>query len=342
MAWRISGNALKNPEKTAPFRRAEGHTRAGSIAEAGYLRLGGLDQWVMIHGESVANPLLVVLHGGPGFPGVRLFRHFNAPIEKSYTVVYWEQRGAGKSFNRKIPKSSMTVERFIADLDELVDIVRKRFAQEKVMMYGHSWGSALGVLYAAHFPEKVSAYVGTGQIGDCPASELLSYAFVLTEAERRNNRKAIEELSAIGAPPYSGRAILVQRKWLLRFTGFARGMSIWKLARVMLAGPEASIFDLPGIVRGMLFSADTMLAEVAALNLVKTTPDLQVPIFFFVGRHDHIVAPETTTAYFDKLTAPSKKLVWFERSGHEPAVEEPAKFNAAMVELVRPVAVRSL
>src|SRR6185503_4921095 len=203
------------------------------------------------------------------------------------TVVYWEQRGTDKSFDRKIPTSSMTVEQFIADLDELVDAARKRLGKDKVAIYGHSWGSALGVLYAARFPEKVAAYVGTGQIGDWPASEVLSYAFILAEAERRNNRKALKELRDIGAPPYSARAMMVQRKWLVRFVGIARGMSLWKFFQITLGGPESSIFDLPNILGGSLFSANAMWDEVSALNLLKAVAALQMPAFFFIGRHDH-------------------------------------------------------
>jgi pimeloyl-ACP methyl ester carboxylesterase len=145
-------------------------------------------------GESLTNPPLILLHGGPGFSETRLFRHFNAPLEKSFTVVYWDQRGTGKSFDTKIPRCSMTVERFIADLDELVDAVCNRVGKKKVAIFGHSWGSALGVLYAARFPEKVAAYVGSGQIGDWPAGESSSYAFVLAEAQRLNNRKALKTL----------------------------------------------------------------------------------------------------------------------------------------------------
>lgn len=327
---------MKHRGKTPPFRGPKGEILPGSIAEIGYLRLGGLDQWVMIRGESVANPPLILLHGGPGFPEMRLFRTFNAPLELSYTVIYWEQRGTDKSFSSKIPTSSMTVEQFIADLDELVDAVRQRFAKDKVVVYGHSWGSALGVLYAARFPQKVAAYVGTGQIGDWPASELSSYAFALAEAERRNNRKALMELRAIGMPPHTFRNMLVQRKWLMRFVGIVRGMSMWRFSRITLGGPEASIFDLPNIVRGSLLSPKTMWTEISALNLVKTVPVLQMPVFFFLGRHDHVVAAETSAAYFDTLSAPLKSLVWFEESAHEPPVEEPAKFNAAMAELVRP------
>lgn len=328
---------MKHPGKTPPFRGPKGGTLPGSIAEIEYLRLGGLDQWVMIRGESVANPVLILLHGGPGFPEMRLFRTFNAPLEQSFTVVYWEQRGTDKSFDRKIPKSSMTVAQFLADLDELVDAMRERLGKDKVAVYGHSWGSVLGVLYAARFPEKVSAYVGTGQIGDWPASEQVSYAFTLAEAQRRHNSKALNELIAIGAPPHTTDKMMVQRKWLTRFVGIVRGMSMWKFSRIILGRPESSIFDLPNILRGMLFSTYAMWPEVSALNLVKAVPALKMPVFFFIGRHDRVVAPETSAAYFDMLTAPSKKFVWFEESAHEPPVEEPAKFNAAMAELVRPL-----
>jgi pimeloyl-ACP methyl ester carboxylesterase len=293
----------------------------------------------MIRGESVANPLLILVHGGPGFPEMRLFRYFNAQLEKSFTVVYWEQRGTGKSFDSRIAASSMTVEQFIADLDELVHAVRKRFGKDKVAIYGHSWGSALGVLYAARFPDKVSAYVGAGQIGDWPASEAICYDFTLAEAERRGNRKALREIRAVGPPPHTGRRVIVQRKWLTRFVGMVRGMSLWRMSRIILAGPECSIFDLRNVLRGTLFSTYTMWAEVSALNLTKAAPLLEVPVFVFLGRHDHVIDPKTSVAYFDMLTAPSKKVVWFEDSAHEPPFEEPAKFNAAMAELVRPVIV---
>lgn len=329
---------MKHLGKTLPFRGPDGENLPGSIAEVNYLELGGVDQWMMIRGENVTNPPLILLHGGPGFTEMRLFRHFNAPLEKFFTVVNWDQRGAGKSFDRNIPKSSMTVEQFVADLDELVDTVRKRLGKGKVTIYGHSWGSALGVLYAARFPGKVAAYVGSGQIGDWAAGEVASYAFVLAELDRRNNRKAVKELRAIGAPPHTAERLWVQRKWLDRVAGHPGGMSLWKLGRIVLGGPESSIFDLPNIQRGFRFSLDAMWTEASALNLEETVPSLQMPVFFFLGRRDHQVPADTSAAYFEVLTAPSKRLVWFEESGHEPFVDEPSKFNAAMIELVRPVA----
>lgn len=329
---------MKHPAKTPPFRGPAGEAVPGSIAEAGYLALGGLDQWVMIRGESLANPPLILLHGGPGMSETFFFRRCNAPLEKGFTVVYWDQRGSGKSFHRSIPRSSMTVERFIADLDELVDAARARVGQPRVALFGHSWGSTLGALYAARFPEKVSVYVGGAQIGDAAAAEAASYAWVLAEAERRRDGRALRALGAIGPPPYETRALMTERAWASRFEGRAGVRGFLDLARIFLGAPESSVFDLPGMVRGFRFSLDAMWAEVSAVNLVERVPALRMPVFFFLGRNDHWVPPVTSLAYFDALAAPSKALVWFERSGHEMFADEPGTFNAAMLERVRPAA----
>lgn len=327
---------MERLRQTPPFRGADGAVVPGSVAEVGFVRLGGLNQWVLVRGESLDNPPLILLHGGPGFPETQFFRTFNAPLEKLFTVVYWDQRGSGRSFDPAIPKSSMTAERFIADLDELVDWVRRTLGQSKVALFGHSWGSALGVLYAARFPEKVASYVGCGQIGDWPAGEASSYAFAVAEARRLGHQKAQMDLLAIGPPPHTPENLWIQRRWLSRLEGKMSAGTLWSLGRMFLGTPELSIFDLPRVLRGFRFSIDAMWPAVSAINLVEAAPALKMPVFFFLGRRDHWVPPEASTAYFDALSAPSKRLVWFEKSGHEPFMDEPGKFNAAMAESVRP------
>jgi pimeloyl-ACP methyl ester carboxylesterase len=330
---------VKDPGKTPAFKAADGSMLADSIAETAYLKLGGIEQWVMIRGASVANPVLILLHGGPGMSETTFFRYFNASVlEKTFTVVYWDQRGAGRSFSKDTPEASMTIERFIVDLDELVDAVRGKLDKKKVVILGHSWGSALGTLYAARHPDKVSAYVGTGQTGDLQASERLSYAFVLAEAERRNNRRALKQLHAIGEPPYTSKTIGIQRRWLMRFVGLMRGKSFWQVLRAARSTPESSLRQIPNLFRGAMFSLRTLWSEVSRLNLETAVPELKVPVFFFIGRHDHQVVADTSAAYFEKLIAPSKKLVWFEDSAHMPPFEEAEKFNAKLIELVAPVA----
>jgi pimeloyl-ACP methyl ester carboxylesterase len=313
----------------------------GSIAEAGYQRLGDLDQWVMIRGENIENPVLILLHGGPGFSDTTFFRHFNSVLEKHFTIVYWDQRGTGKSFSPDIPRSSMTVEQFIADLDQLVDHVRTRVRRTSVIMLGHSWGSALGVLYASRFPGKVSAYVGTAQIGDCAAGESASYSYALAEAQRLNDAKAMQQLRAIGPPPYDdARAVFVERTCIHRLEGQFGARAMWKMGRIVLGAAESSVFELPDVVRGFRFSMDAMWAEVSKLNLLKAVPALPMPVFFLLGRRDRWVPPETSVAYFNALTAPSKTLVWFEQSGHEAFMDEPDKFNRTMVGMARFIGTR--
>ncbi|HSI81894.1 MAG TPA: alpha/beta hydrolase [Solirubrobacterales bacterium] len=291
----------------------------------------------MIRGESIANPPLILLHGGPGLSETRFFRLFNAPLEQSFTVVYWDQRGAGKSFDRSVARSSMTVEQFISDLDELVDLVCDRLDKTRIVIFGHSWGSALGVLYAARFPERVAAYVGSGQYGDAAAGEAASYAFALAEAQRRGKRRVLKKLGEIGPPPHTAEQLWIERSCVARLEGAMRPRAWWGLARIALGVRESSIIDLPRTYRGFRFSLDAMWAEASRLNLLELAPRLEMPVFFFLGRKDHWVPPEASMAYFEALTAPSKKLVWFEESGHEPFADEPTKFNSAIAELVRPV-----
>jgi pimeloyl-ACP methyl ester carboxylesterase len=327
---------MRRPGTTPPFRGPDGEIVPGSIAEVAYLNLGGLDQWVMIRGQSVANPPLILLHGGPGLSETGFFRRFNAPLERSFTVVYWDQRGAGKSFDRDIPRSSMTVERFVSDLEELDGAVCARLGAARVVLFGHSWGSALGVLFAARFPERVSAYVGSGQIGDWAAGDSASYDFALAEARRLGKRRVVRKLSAIGPPPHSVEALWTERMCLSRLEGRLRPRALWRLGRAVIGSPEASILDLPAAMRGFRFSLDAMWSQVSRLNLIELVPSLRMPVFLLLGRRDHWVPPETSVAYLDALSAPSKELVWFERSGHEPFVDEPERFNAVMADLVRP------
>lgn len=334
----MSDGCTKRSGKTPPFRGPDGEILKDSIAEVGYRRLGGVDQWVLIRGASLENPPLILLHGGPGFSETHFFRRALGPLEGAFTLVYWDQRGAGKSCDRRIPRSSMTAERFLSDLDELVEALRARLGKRRVVLFGHSWGTVLGVLYAARFPDKVAAYAGSGQIGDWPAAEAASYDYAVAEAQRRDDRRAVKELRAIGPPPYSARSLWKERTLLQRFENQLGPRAMADMLRSFVCTPELALRDLPALLRGFRSSLDAMWDDVSQIDLTDLVPALQVPVFFLLGRRDRWVPPETSVAYFDALSAPSKQLIWFERSGHEPFVDEPAAFNATMVKTVRPAA----
>ena len=75
------------------------------IDEATYVSIGGIEQWVTIRGEDRANPVLLFLHGGPGDVTSPWTFALFAPWEKHFTVVQWDQRGAGRTLGTRWHRS---------------------------------------------------------------------------------------------------------------------------------------------------------------------------------------------------------------------------------------------
>ncbi|MFX0066974.1 MAG: alpha/beta fold hydrolase [Candidatus Hermodarchaeota archaeon] len=155
------------------------------------ITLGGTKQWIFIRGVDQKNPILIFLHGGPGEPvmGMSSSRNLDAELIKHFTVVHWDQRGAGKSYNSDIPISSMTFDRLVEDCNELIDYLRNRFHSQKVFIVAHSGGTSLGIKAAYKYPEKIHAYVGVAQVINDYEQQKISYDFVVAEAEKSGDTK---------------------------------------------------------------------------------------------------------------------------------------------------------
>jgi pimeloyl-ACP methyl ester carboxylesterase len=322
---------------TAPFKDPRGQRIPGSVATMTDVPIGGVRQRLWFRSVDVQLPAVILLHGGPGASEAALFRHFNSDLEHQFLMVYWEQRGAGRSYRSSIPRESMTIERFVRDLDEVVELVRQRFQKAKVVLLGHSWGSALGILYAARYPEKVAAYVGVGQVADMREGERLSYDFARTEATRRGDRRALEALDRIGPPPHSVDEMLTSRKWVERFGGaFHSNLSTGKLIWAALRTDEANLIDLINFGRGNRFSLTHLWSEFREFDVDQELTSFATPVIFFLGRHDWEVPSVLAARYFERIRAPHKHLVWFERSAHNPPFEEQELFNRTFAEVVQP------
>ncbi|HET6463075.1 MAG TPA: alpha/beta hydrolase, partial [Candidatus Krumholzibacteria bacterium] len=70
----------------------------GGIDELKTVEIGGIQQWISVRGDNPSNPILLFVHGGPGSPMMPLAWTFQRPWEEFFTVVQWDQRGAGKTF----------------------------------------------------------------------------------------------------------------------------------------------------------------------------------------------------------------------------------------------------
>ena len=323
---------------TAPFLDARGQPIPGSVTMMTDEVIGGVEQRLWFRGIDVRKPALILLHGGPGASEAALFRHFNADLEHAFLMVYWEQRGTGRSYRDSIPAASMTIDRFVRDLDEVVELVRERFHKDRVVLLGHSWGSAVGLVYAGRHPEKVAAYVGVGQVADMREGERLSYEFAVREARRRSHTDAMEALEEIGAPPHTVDEMLTSRKWVERFGGaFHTSLSTGKLIWAALQTDEANLVDLIKFGQGNRFSLKHLWGEFSAFDIDETHTTFDTPIIFMLGRHDWEVPSVLAARYFTRIQAPCKQLIWFEGSAHNPPFEEPERFNRALVDSVRQV-----
>lgn len=171
-----------------------------------YAEIGGIEQWLEIGTESLDNPVLLFLHGGPGGssrPAAAAWK----PWQKHFTVVHWDQRGAGLTLTRNGEEGCgcLSIDRMVSDGMEVANFLQSRLSKAKVLLVGHSWGSVLGVHMLKKKPELFSAYVGTGQMVNKRQNEEVNYQRDLAKAKALGNVEAIAALTEIGPSPYADR-----------------------------------------------------------------------------------------------------------------------------------------
>ena len=310
------------------------------------VHIGGIDQWVSIRGNDRGNPVLLMLHGGPGWVAMPTSWYFQRGWEEYFTVVQWDQRGAGKTYVENDPAAvapTMTRERMVEDAVEMVAWLRREFDTEKVFVLGHSWGSYLGLELARHRPQWLHAYIGIGQLTNGPESERRGWTWTLEQARRDGNDEAVAELESI-APYAQGDApmpladLMKQRRWLNFYGGMVHNRTGGQAeAAAIRLAPEYSDRDLAQVWTANDFSAEHLLSEVLTLDMSEVQA-LDVPLLLFLGRHDYNVSSSLAAEWFEAVQAPSKQLVWFEHSAHEVMIEEPGKTLLSLVRYALPLA----
>jgi pimeloyl-ACP methyl ester carboxylesterase len=316
---------------------------SNGISSLEEITLGNVKQWIFIRGTDQKNPVLIFLHGGPGAPilGISSSRISDAELINHFTVVHWDQRGAGKSYSRDIPVNSMTFDRLVEDCNELIDYVRDKLNAEKVFIVGHSGGSIIGIKTAHRYPEKIHAYVGVGQIIDDLEQQKISYNFIVDEAEKSGNVKIQNAIKAIGPPPFDSLEKFSKKdEYVSRFGGIYHGkgiMQMWALGLSFITSPEYSLSE--GIdtltMKGFKFTMNAMFEEYKSINLTEEIHTIRVPIYFFEGKYDMAIPLVPVEKFYDSLDAENGKyFIIFENSGHFPMVEEREKYQELLIDLV--------
>ena len=316
------------------------------IQETYKTRIGGIEQWIDVRGQDRANPVILFIHGGPASPLTPTTWEFQRPIEEYFTVVNYDQRGAGRTFLANDPQAvadTLHIERYVDDAIEIAEYVRKRYHKDKVILMGHSWGTVVGMAAALRRPDLFHAYVGIGQVINVRDNERISFEYGLAQARQHGNAEAIAELESIapypGDRPITRERIIIARKWPQFYGGMSayRDGSARYFFGAALLSPEYDAADAKAIDAGNVFTLGRILPEFLEVDYedVRAFP---IPVVMFMGRHDYTTPSAPTAQWLERVQAPYKRGVWFERSAHMIPWEEPGKMLVSLLDIVRPLA----
>lgn len=295
------------------------------------IELNGIRQFVSIRTEKEGLPLLLYLHGGPGDAALPLILKFNKALENNFTVVVWEQRGAGKSYYPFDAKDKISIDLFLDDLYELTKYLLNRFRQKSLYLVGHSWGSVLGLRFTHAHPEFVKTYIGCGQVVNMQKSCKNSYEFALKHADK----KTLVRLKKIDCTYRSANwlnELLFVTKQVVKNKGSFYGKSNYNnLITPFLVSKCYTLGDLVRRQKGSFQSIKFLWQELMQTNFESLT-HFGTPVVFVEGRHDSHVSSALVKEYFDAIQT-QKSFYWFEKSCHFPQWSESEKFNRLLCDI---------
>ena len=295
-----------------------------------FIEVNGIRQGMFLQSENTENPVLLYLHGGPGSPEIAFTQDYPTGLEQLFTVCWWEQRGSGISYSRKVTKETMTIGQMIEDATAVTNYLRRRFGKEKIYVLGHSWGSVLGVLTVQKSPELFHGYIGIGQVVCQSKSECLAYSFMVNEFTAAGDRKMLRRLEKF--PIDRGGEVSFQYL-AVRSVGMMKlGIGIMHhldsmsdCIKIVLRYKGYTLKDKLHFVMGSGLALKCLWDFVMQTDFVKQVPHLEIPIYIFQGWFDYQVSYSLAKEFADTVKAPVKGFYTFENSAHSPCFEEPKK-----------------
>jgi pimeloyl-ACP methyl ester carboxylesterase len=302
---------------------------AAAIADKVHANINGVEQGMFIRSRDSRNPVLLIVHGGPGMPDYFLTKRYPTGLEEYFTAVWWEQRGTGISYCAGMPPETMTVEQFISDIVEMTNYLRSRFEQEKIYLLGHSWGSFIGIQAAARAPALYAAYIGMAQMAHQLESERLAYEYMLAQYRAKGNRSMVRKLENAPVTMVDGTpdSYLAVRDEAMHGLGIGTTHDMKSVITGIFLeswlSREYTWREKANIWRGRSFSRSFGIWEqVLRTDLREEVPRLELPVYFLHGRYDYTCSYPLAKDYYEKLKAPVKGFYTFEQSAHSPVLEE--------------------
>jgi len=307
---------------------------ATGIDETGYVKIGGIKQWIAIQGRDRANPVILYLHGGPGEAQSPFLKNF-LPWQDDFTVVNWDQRGAGKTYEKNAKATpDVTLARLADDAVEIARYVTKKLGKKKLILVGQSFGAMLGLLVAKRAPDLFYAFVGTGQFVNNALTMEDRERWARAQATAAHDVAGLKALDAVqGLSVNDWKRIGASRKWLF---GPPDQPYLDQQRRVM-GDPAHPKPAAAAWVEGYLFEAHKVGKETVVFDAMKEVPSLPVPYILIEGRQDHVTPFVPAKAYFDRVQSKGKVFVAID-GGHFACFTNTPAFLAALRAHVLPLA----
>lgn len=304
-----------------------------SISELRKVEINGENIQIMIRGCDRNNPILLFVHGGPCWSEIPYVVKYQKEWEEEFTIVHYDQRGSGKSYQFFKDYSEVSVNTHVADLIALTEYITEYLGQEQVILSGHSFGTYIATYAASQKPELYRAYVGIGQVSNKVEGELDNLNKCISAAEAEGNTKDINNLKALEESIQNGDMI-VPRQYVRKYGFAARNINDnLDYLEGFLLRPEYNLLDTVRLYTATFFYQDILLKESSDNPITEIVTEIDVPIYFVMGKYDGMTSPEAAKAYLESLTCPrGKEFILFENSAHFPQFEESKRFYNWMCE----------
>lgn len=306
------------------------------IQENVLLDINGIEQELNIRGENQDNPVIVFLHGGPGSPVGYLNYIWEPYLNDQFTIITYDQRGCGRTYyaNRD---AEVSRELILQDVDAVVDYARERFGKEKVVIMGHSWGTLLGTLYIQEHADKVSAYVGVGQVVSTHAGEEIAVSEAVKRAAAANDTAYVEQMTAAYEAFCKSYQIdsnfVTYRGMFPKYLLGEREKTTMQLAPSAVTSPDMNLEDAKWFLFDsstvLLDKGNTLTADLFDFDANEMT-DYKVPMYFISGGNDYVTPFSAVEAYCEKIEAPKKDIVIIDGAGHNTFADVPQEFADAV------------
>jgi len=333
------------PASTPPILGDDGKPLEGSIAELTTVRLGGLEQSIMIRGYSTKKPVLLYLNGGPGQSGLPFTRVVLAELSRDFVIVDWDQRGAGKSYPALEPTSSLTLKGAVGDTVELAQYLGKRFGEQKIYLMGESWGSILGVLAVQRRPDLFYAFIGSGQMVSPRETDGRIYQDVLDLAARLGNTGLADKMRGYGRPPYADLPyanVFAMNQYDALYKPYTPSKAYRDLGNASGIGPygvfasEYNLIEKFNVLRGLMDTFTVMYPQLQQLDFRRDAQRLEVPVYLLDGTAELAARRDLALEWFGALKAPQKRVFRLENAAHSVAFEQFEALGKIMLETVLP------